>query len=151
MKQHLRAGDIRRQTGLSKASVARLAKNGQIPGAWRVDGVHYAFPDSPQLQSWIAVQKTKREMQASWRFRKNLRPNANDKGTGHLLLEPIQNDFLRWRSRSAEDGFPNWKNAKLHKVTNLLAPFVEAFFAAAGELQERGESNPAIRNLLPRV
>jgi hypothetical protein len=151
MKPHFKAGDIRRQTGLSKASVARLAKNGQIPGAWRVDGVHYGFTDSPQLQSWIAVQKAKRKMQDSWRFRKNLRSNENNKGTGHLLLESIQNDFLRWRSRSDADGFPNWKNAKLHKVTDLLAPFVEAFRAAAGELQARGESNPAIRKLMPRA
>jgi len=155
MKPHLKAGDIRRQTGLSKASVARLAKRGEIPGAWRVDGLHYAFPDSAQLRDWIATEKEKRKVQDLRRFRKSKHLsfplNANDKSVGLLTIEGVCMDFLQWRKRAATDGFPNWTNAPLHKVTKLLAPFVEAFHAAAGELQARGESNPTIRKLTPKV
>jgi hypothetical protein len=60
VRTKLKSQDIMRETGLSKASVARLAKEGKIPGAYRVDGCHFAFPNTQQLRNWISEYKGKR-------------------------------------------------------------------------------------------
>lgn len=57
--RHLSSADIRKSTGLSRASIARKAPY-EIPGAFRVDGVHFAFSDCPELREWMKEQKQKR-------------------------------------------------------------------------------------------
>ena len=57
--KHLTSADIRKATGLSRASISRKAPQ-EIPGAFRVDGVHFAFRDCPELREWIKEQKQKR-------------------------------------------------------------------------------------------
>ena len=57
--RHLTSADIRKATGLSRASIARKAPY-EIPGAFRVDGVHFGFRDCPELREWMKEQKAKR-------------------------------------------------------------------------------------------
>jgi hypothetical protein len=57
--RHLTSADIRKATGLSRASISRKAPQ-EIPGAFRVDGVHFAFRDCPELREWMKEQKQKR-------------------------------------------------------------------------------------------
>jgi len=65
---------------------------------------------------------------------------ANGSGsTGILTLENIYMDFLRWKSRSDDDGFPgDWTPAALAKVKNLLGPMAQAHSAASLQLLQNG-------------
>jgi len=56
----LTSSDLRRETGLSRASIARKAAH-EIPGAVRADGVHFAFRDCPELREWMRAQKRKKQ------------------------------------------------------------------------------------------
>ena len=58
---------------------------------------------------------------------------------GVLTLESIYMDFLRWRSRSVDDGFPgDWQPHQLAKVKDLLEPMAVAFRSASSELLQKG-------------
>lgn len=59
--KHLKTGDLVRLTGYSRASIARMARRFEIPGACAPDGLHFAFEDSPELRAWIARKKKRRE------------------------------------------------------------------------------------------
>jgi hypothetical protein len=66
---------------------------------------------------------------------------AGSGSTGILTLEAIHMDFLRWRSRSEDDGFPaQWNSHQLAKVKDLLAPMAEAFRAASTTILQKGEA-----------
>jgi hypothetical protein len=141
MKPHLKAGDIRRQTGLSKASVARLAREGKIPGAWRIDGHHFAFADTPQLRGWIDAQRSKRKMEDLRAFRKAGRSSSypSPGKVGIETLEAIHMEFLRWKSRVTVDGFPQeWKASQLEKVWGVLQPFKSTIAELEEERNRRG-------------
>jgi len=58
--KHLKTGDLVRLTGYSRASIARMARSGQLPGTCSPDGVHFAFEDGDDLRAWIE-QATKRK------------------------------------------------------------------------------------------
>jgi hypothetical protein len=141
METYLKAGDIRRQTGLSRASVARLAAQGKIPGAWRVDGHHFAFADTPQLRSWIETQRSKRKMEDLRGFRKAGRSSSSHQQgrTGIYTIEAIHMDFLRWKSLVAGDGFPQeWTTGELEKIRSDLNPFKSTIAELEEELNRRG-------------
>lgn len=59
------------------------------------------------------------------------RKPAGSTSTGILTLEAIHMDFMRWRSRVEEDGFPHdWQDYQLMKVVDLLRPLHLAYEAA---------------------
>lgn len=58
---HLRTGDLVRLTGYSRATIARRARAGDIPGTFAPDGVHFAYEDGDDLRQWIAEHKQRRE------------------------------------------------------------------------------------------
>lgn len=63
-------------TGLSRSQIAREAGRGEIPGAERPDGVHFAFPDTDKLRHW-----------AKWRGQvRGRKPRAN-KSTVHVTKD----------------------------------------------------------------
>lgn len=58
---------------------------------------------------------------------------------GLLTLEAIHMDFLRWRSRSEDDGFPEkWEPHQLARVKNLLEPMAAAYRSASTTLLQKG-------------
>lgn len=130
MSDDLYASDIRKLTGLSKASVARLASRNEIPGAFRHDGVHFRFQNSPALAAWIDLQNAKRKIPAtkkSIRLNTNLRLNADDRSVGLVTIEGVHMTFNLWLRKVREDaGFPSqWDARRLGMVRELLRPIVE--------------------------
>jgi hypothetical protein len=101
-------------------------------------------------QHWLRVAEEEglspRELQKSIKAGEIVRDSADKKPTGSgstgiLTLEAIHMDFLRWRSRSEDDGFPaEWNSHQLAKVKDLLAPMAEAFRAASTTLLQKGEA-----------
>lgn len=124
MNDDLYASDIRKLTGLSKASVARLASRNEIPGAFRHDGVHFRFQNSPALAAWIDLQNAKRKIPAT---KKSSRLNADDRSVGLVTIEGVHMTFNLWLRKVREDaGFPNqWDARRLGMVRKLLRPIVE--------------------------
>lgn len=64
---------------------------------------------------------------------------ANAGSVGVLTLENIHMDFLRWMSRSSDDGFPaTWQPHQLARVKNLLEPIASAYRSASATLLQKG-------------
>jgi hypothetical protein len=123
MNDYLSASDIRNLTGLSKASVARLASKNEIPGAFRHDGVHFRYENSRALAAWIELQNAKRKIPA---IKKTHRLNADDKSVGLVTIEGVHMQFNMWlRKVTEDDAFPTgWDEERLKKVRELLKPIV---------------------------
>ena len=126
MSDHLHAADIKQLTGLSKASIARLARKESIPGAFRHDGLHFRFPNSPKLQSWIVAQQDKRRIPT---IKKTQRLNANDRSVGLVTIEGVHMHFNLWLRKVKEDaGFPDkWDARRLGMVSELIRPIAELY------------------------
>lgn len=58
--KHLKTGDLVRLTGYSRASIARMARGGQLPGTCSPDGVHFAFEDNEDLRRWVDDAKKRK-------------------------------------------------------------------------------------------
>jgi len=134
MSDHLHAADIKQLTGLSKASIARLARKQSIPGAFRHDGLHFRFPNSPALQSWIALQQAKRRIDTIKKIQiqrpnANLRLNANDRSVGLITIEGVRMQFGLWlRKVKEDDGFPDqWDARRLSMLSELIRPIAELY------------------------
>lgn len=126
----------------------------------KLDGVHPSAPsdahafvaarlcdNSYDAQEWLEKARTEKlspvELQKSIKAGEIIRDEppkpAGSSSTGVLTLENIHMDFLRWKSRSDDDGFPgDWTPAALAKVKNLLAPMAAAHSSASLKLLERG-------------
>lgn len=99
-------------------------------------------------QRWLRIAEEEglspRELQKSIKAGEIVREadqkkTAGSGSTGILTLEAIHMDFLRWRSRSQDDGFPSeWNSHQLAKVKDLLVPMAEAFRAASTSLLQKG-------------
>ena len=125
MSDHLHAADIKQLTGLSKASIARLARKQSIPGAFRHDGLHFRFPNSPALHAWIALQQAKRRIST---IKKTQRLNASDRSVGIVTIEGIQMQFHLWlRKVTEDDGFPEWDPHRLDMLSELIRPIAELY------------------------
>ena len=91
-------------------------------------------------QRWLKIAEEEglspKELQKSIKAGEIVRESAGNApsgsaGSGVLTLEAIHMDFLRWRSRVADDGFPEeWKDFQLMKVVDLLRPMALAYEAA---------------------
>ena len=101
-----------------------------------------------KAQEWLLIAEKEglspRELQKSIKAGEVVRDErpasgSGGGGVGVLTLEAIHMDFLRWRSRSVDDGFPgDWQPHQLAKVKDLLEPMAGAFRAASGELLQKG-------------
>lgn len=99
-------------------------------------------------QRWLRIAEEEglspRELQKSIKAGEIIREADQKKpagsgSTGILTLEAIHMDFLRWRSRSDDDGFPaEWNSHQLAKVKDLLVPMAEAFRAVSLTLLQKG-------------
>ena len=133
MSDHLHAADIKQLTGLSKASIARLARKQSIPGAFRHDGLHFRFPNSPALQSWIALQQAKRRIDTIKKIQiqrpnANLRLNANDRSVGLTTIQGVHMQFHLWlRKVTVDAGFPEWDPHRLGIISELIRPIAELY------------------------
>lgn len=130
MNDYLHASDIRKLTGLSRASVARLATGNEIPGAFRHDGVHFRFENSPALAAWIELQNAKRKIPGAKKSRSldaSGGLNANDRSIGLVTIEGVHMSFRLWLRKVREDaGFPNeWDARRLGMLRELLRPIVK--------------------------
>jgi hypothetical protein len=125
----------------------------------RLDGVHPSAPsdahafvaaklckDSDDAQEWLEKARTENlspvELQKSIRAGEIVRDEpTKSTGTGSaglLTLESIHMDFLRWKSRAQDDGFPHeWDERQLHRVLDLLAPMREAAQLATQQLAQK--------------
>jgi hypothetical protein len=128
----------------------------------KLDGVHPSAPsdahafvaarlceNSNDAQEWLEKARSENltalELQKSIKAGEIVRDEPTKPGTpgssstGVLTLENIYMDFLRWKSRSDEDGFPgDWTPAALAKVKNLLGPMAQAHSAASLQLLQKG-------------
>lgn len=95
---------------------------------------------------WFKVAEeeklTPRELQKSIRAGQIVRDTPAAKtGTGSaglLTLESIHMDFLRWKSRAEDDGFPlEWDERQLQRVLDLLAPMREAAQLSTQQLAQK--------------
>lgn len=95
---------------------------------------------------WFKVAEeeklTPRELQKSIKAGQIVRDTPAAKtGTGSaglLTLESIHMDFLRWKSRAEDDGFPlEWDERQLQRVLDLLAPMREAAQLSTQQLAQK--------------
>jgi hypothetical protein len=122
----------------------------------RLDGVHPSAPsdahafvaaklckDSDDAQEWLEKARTENlspvELQKSIRAGEIVRDeptkSTGSASTGILTLEAIHMDFLRWKSRADEDGFPdNWTPQQLEKIRDLLIPMHRAWSLAVHKI-----------------
>ena len=122
----------------------------------RLDGVHPSAPsdahafvaaklckDSDDAQEWLEKARTENlspvELQKSIRAGEIVRDeptkSTGSASTGILTLEAIHMDFLRWKSRADEDGFPaEWTPQQLEKVRDLLNPMHRAWSLAVHKI-----------------
>lgn len=123
----LRSADLQAATGLSRASISRLAAAGDIPGGYRHDGCHLAFPDSPALQAWILQRKKARvinpSVKTSTKGPAKASLNALDKSSGIVTIEGISAQFDLWLKKVSAVGFPDeWDDQRRARVARLLEP-----------------------------
>lgn len=97
-------------------------------------------------QRWLRIAEAEglspRELQKSIRAGQIVRDTPAAKtGTGSaglLTLESIHMDFLRWKSRAEDDGFPlEWDERQLQRVLALLAPMREAAQLSTQQLAQK--------------
>jgi hypothetical protein len=122
----------------------------------RLDGVHPSAPsdahafvaaklckDSDDAQEWLEKARTENlspvELQKSIRAGEIVRDeptkSTGSASTGILTLQNIHMDFLRWKSRADEDGFPdNWTPQQLEKIRDLLIPMHRAWSLAVHKI-----------------
>lgn len=109
----LRSKDLQALSGLSRASIARLAREGDIPGARRKDGVHFEFPDSPELRNWAKARKIARNAHPLQPQRKTTRPSS---------VRSLTRQYERW-SRRVSLTFPDslaWDRARQEFFHDIL-------------------------------
>lgn len=70
----LYSADLQKMSGLSRRHLARLAQSGDIPSAYRHDGYHFAFKDTPALRGWCAQEREKVRMRTSKKKKPPLPP-----------------------------------------------------------------------------
>jgi hypothetical protein len=100
-----------------------------------------------QAQKWLRIaeeeglspSEIKKSIKAGEIVREETKPAAGSTGTGVLTLESIHMDFLRWRSRATDDGFPeSWTGQQHARVKDLLSPMAEAYRSASTSLLQKG-------------
>ena len=122
----------------------------------KLDGAHPSAPsdahafvaaklckDSDDAQEWLEKARTENlspvELQKSIRAGEIVRDeptkSTGSASTGILTLQNIHMDFLRWKSRADEDGFPdNWTPQQLEKIRDLLIPMHRAWSLAVHKI-----------------
>lgn len=99
-----------------------------------------------EAQRWLEIAEKEglspRELQKSIKAGEVVRdepPKPSSGSVGHLTLESVHMDFLRWSSRSKDDGFPGgWTGDQLARVKRLLEPMAEVYRTASAILLQRG-------------
>jgi hypothetical protein len=127
----------------------------------KLDGAHPSAPsdahafvaaklckDSDDAQEWLEKARTENltpvELQKSIKAGEIVREESpkpiGSTYSGVLTLEAIHMDFLRWRSRSDDNGFPaEWTPEQLAKVRELLMPMHRAWSLAVHHLSRTEE------------
>jgi len=86
--------ELAKRAGLKRRRIAQMARNGEIPGAIRLDGYHYTYPVTPELLDWIEWKHRKVQQ------RKHPAKTAKVKPTiGVITVHGMRQDFDIWKRR----------------------------------------------------
>ena len=85
--------ELAKRVGLKRRQIAKLARNGKIPGAIRPDGYHYEYRVTPELLDWIEWKRRRiqrRKQPESFQTRTN---------TGVITIQGLRQSFDIWKRR----------------------------------------------------
>jgi hypothetical protein len=121
------SGQLQKLTGLSRASVARLAPD--IHGAERYDGCHYRFLKSPELEDWIQ-DRLHRKKYLPKKARKRMKGRAG----GVPMIEGVRQLYDMWAKRVTRDQWKAWPKEMQNLLLEEIRPIMDLGIELEGML-----------------